>query len=860
MFSIQCATVFYMSKDSLLPIDNIIPSLRRELNSHNCLVLQAEPGAGKTTRVPLALINEAWLAGQKIIMLEPRRLAAVNAARFMSKSLGEEVGNTVGYAIRNDHRVTAHTRIEVITEGILTRCLQNDPTLEGVGLIIFDEFHERNIHSDLGLALSRDVQQGLREELRIVLMSATMDSAAVSRLFDNCPIISCSGRSYPVDIVYMGDNGNRNSNRSCQAGCRVGLEQCVFAAVRRALSDQLGDVLVFLPGAREIRACQKMLNEHLPTEICIFPLYGALPYEQQQLAITASHKRKIVLATNIAETSITIAGIGAVVDSGLERRLTFNAASGMNGLITASISNASAVQRAGRAGRLQAGRCYRLWSETTQRGLQPYSTPEICATDLSVLALELALWGVPEVDKLAWLNVPPAAHMKAAMCLLNELCAVGKNGSITNRGRQISSLPLHPRLAAMIVSCGDNKQKQLLACELAVLLEEGDRWFRAEKDVASQSDIVDRLEWWRYSSKLNATGKENMAAMRSLSTLKKRLRLSKSINVEDVTSTDVGELLLAAFPDRIAKRRPDSNGYYQMRNGLGAKLSSRSHVNDAEWLVAVEVQHQGNGKSLIHQASVVNSEQIVSFFADQMPWQEDIAWDKVHQRVVGRQCQKIGALVVNQRPVAVGADVAQELILTYIRQVGLTCLNWDKASLNWLQRSRFVDRYGLQDDWPPLDDHYLLDSLERWLAPWLSGVHSATALKKIKLQEPLHSLLNWDQQQRLEKLAPVFLRLPSGSRATIDYSEPEQPVLAAKLQELFGWHSSPSIAGGRMPLTIHLLSPARRPLQVTKDLASFWLTTYPEVKKEMKGRYPKHPWPDDPLSAIAQRGVKKRGD
>lgn len=831
-----------------LPIDSILPTLRQQLRQHNCLVLQAQPGAGKTTRVPIALLDEPWLAGQKILLLEPRRLAAISAAKFMSQILGEKVGNTIGYTIRHERYVGKHTRIEVITEGVLTRRLQTDPTLEGVGLIVFDEFHERNIHSDLGLALSRDVQQGLREGLKLLVMSATLDTAAVATLLDDCPILNSDGRSYPVEVIYQGDDNTP-------------LARQVVKATNRGLREQQGDILIFLPGARKIRACQRLLGDHFAgANVEILPLYGALPFAQQQQALRSSKGRKVVLATNIAETSLTIDGIGVVIDSGQERRLIFDAASGMNGLITGTISVASATQRAGRAGRVQAGTCYRLWSETAQQGLQPYSMAEICRSDLASLALELALWGVPDVEQLAWLDVPPKAHLSAATRLLNQLGAIDKHGRITPLGTQMAKLPLHPRLAAMVVRA-KSPQEQILACELAVILEEPDLLPPVRQQVSTQSDLLDRLEYWRQARHSTSRERQVVACERSLSALTRRLKLSSSSNaVADEES--IGRLLLAAFPDRVAQRRGDRRDHYQLRSGSGARLSMRSQLGSAPWLVAAQMVFQSGGEALIHLASALDREQILDYFGDQLPWVDDVAWDNGQQRVIGRKCRKLGALVVIQRPQAVDPELALPLMIQQIQRMGLDSLPWTASSRQWLQRARFVAAYAKDDilrgDWPELDEAGLLQTLDQWLAPWLLGVTSLAALKKIDLLEPLHSMLSWAQQQQLDKLAPLRVQVPSGSRVAIDYSDPNNPVLAVKLQELFGWQTSPCIAAGRVPLTIHLLSPARRPLQVTRDLANFWATTYPEVKKEMKGRYPKHPWPDDPLVAVAQRGVKKR--
>lgn len=831
-----------------LPIDSILPELCTQLASHSCLVLQAEPGAGKTTRVPLALLDQPWLAGQKILLLEPRRLAAMNAARFMSQSLGETVGQTVGYTIRHERCVGANTRIEVITEGVLTRRLQSDPTLEGVGLVIFDEFHERNLHSDLGLALSFDAQQGLREDLKLLVMSATLDCDAIAGLLLDCPVLHCEGRSYPVETVYLGDD-------------TTPLARKVLKAVVQAVAEAEGDLLVFLPGSREIRNCQRMLQErYRDDELLVTPLYGALPFQQQQSALLPNKIRKVVLATNIAETSLTIAGIGVVIDSGLERRLLFDPASGMDGLVTRNISAASAIQRAGRAGRVKAGHCYRLWSEATHSGLPPYAPAEISCCDLTGLVLELALWGLTDVEQLVWLDRPPQAHLSAATRLLTLLGALDSQGRITSRGKQMTALPLHPRLAAMVVRARTVDEK-MLACEIAILLEEPDFYSAGGQQNSTDSDVVDRLEYWHHARRAQRPERSIVQCERSLTTLLRRLKIKPQHGSDfgfDVDVETVGELLLAAFPDRVAQRRGDSLNQYQLRSGTGAQLSFRSQLAPAPWLVVARIQVQTDGEAIIHLGSALTRDQIISHFSDQVDWQDEVFWHDGEQRVVGRQCRRLGALILVQRPQRLDKTMALPIVIHQIKRIGLDRLRWSDTSRQWLQRARFVANHAGVSDWPPFDDEQLLDSVGEWLAPWLNGVTTLAAIRKVDLFEALRSRLNWSQQQQLDQLAPLRTKVPSGSNVSIDYSDADQPVLAVKLQELFGLQSSPTIAGGRVALTVHLLSPARRPLQVTRDLASFWINTYPEVKKELKGRYPKHPWPDDPLVAVAQRGLKKR--
>lgn len=833
------------STSSTLPIEAILEPLKHALLDHPAVVLQAEPGAGKTTRVPLALLDQPWLGHQRILLLEPRRLAAVHAARYMSQLLGEQPGQTVGYTIRHQRAVSQQTRIEVITEGVLTRRLQQDPTLEGVGLIIFDEFHERNLHSDLGLALSYDVQCGLRDDLKLLVMSATLDGQAVAAKLGHCPVLHSQGRSFPVEIVYQGDE-------------QVPVARQVVKAVRQALNDQSGDVLVFLPGAREIRSCQNLLaSQPWMTELIICPLYGALPFAEQQQAIRPAKKRKIVLATNIAETSLTIDGVGIVVDSGLERQLSFDAASGMNRLLTRQISQASATQRAGRAGRLAAGSCYRLWSESRQRGLVAYTLPEICRTDLSSLALELVAWGINDAAMLSWLDPPPTAHLNAAFRLLQQLGALDDKQRLTTVGQQLVKLPLHPRLARMVIAAEGDAEKTL-ACQLAVVLDSPQLFApRQNEGRSTDSDLIDRLEVWQPHRQQQVSLPSAQTALKSYRALCRQLGLSSSV-APRLDCEAVGRLLLASFPDRIAQQRPNNPGQYVLRGGRGAQLSRRSRLMPSSWLVAAEVEHGHDTLAQIHLASQISSEQLLDQFAEQMPWQNETIWDDGQQRVVARDCRRLGALLVAQRPASLRAENAIPLLLDQVQRQGLELLNWSNDSRHWLQRARFVAIHNLETDWPDFSDADLLQSLDTWLAPWMTGLTTMVKLKKLDLLEPLRSLLTWSQQQRLDQLAPQRIAVPSGSQIRVDYSDPQQPKLAVKLQELFGWQSGPRIGHGRVALLIQLLSPAQRPIQLTADLANFWATTYSEVKKELKGRYPKHPWPDDPLQAPAQRGVKRR--
>ncbi|WP_282756315.1 ATP-dependent helicase HrpB [Desulfuromonas thiophila] len=823
-----------------LPIDAILPQLLAQLARCDTVILQAEPGAGKTTRVPLALLEAEWLQGRRMVMLEPRRLAAVHAARYLSRQLGEEPGQTVGYTIRHQRAVSDQTRLEVVTEGILTRRLQNDPALDGVGLLIFDEFHERALQADLGLALVGDVRAALRPDLKVLVMSATLDGAALADFFGGCPLVVCGGRSHPVTVTHLGDDS-------------AALELQVSRAVQLAVARQPGDVLVFLPGAREIQRCQQALAGRLSDDVVLMPLYGALPFEQQQQALQPAARRKVVLATNIAETSLTIEGVRQVIDSGLERLLTFESRTGMNRLVTRRISLASARQRTGRAGRMAPGACYRLWSPQSEAAMSDYVPAEIVRSDLTALALELIAWGVSGADALQWLDAPPRAHLEAAFRLLQQLDAIDGQRRLTAVGRAMCRLSLHPRLARMLVAAQDEAE-QVLACQLAVLLE-SPQGFRSGA-AARDGDLFDQLESWQpHRRTLSSPGFQ--PAEQTYRQLCRRLGCCPTTapsNHPDV----MARLLLAAYPDRLARQRDHSPEQFLLSNGRGARLSPRCRLRRQRWLVAVDVEFSSAGEALIHSACALAEGRLESVWPQPLPWHRETVWDEAGQRVLTREVQRWGALLLTERPLPLDGEAALALVLQRIRLGGLERLGWSQEAERLWQRMRFVQQHRLVADWPQVDERALLDRLEQWLAPWLGGMSRLEQVLKLDLAEPLASLLTWPQLQLLDTLAPERLSVPSGSRIAIDYSDPQQPLLAVKLQELFGWQQTPVIGGGRVALLIQLLSPARRPMQTTRDLANFWATTYAEVRKELKGRYPKHPWPDDPLTAVAShRTVKK---
>jgi len=819
-------------------IDGVLPELISVLEKGNVAVLQAPPGAGKTTRVPLALLDAPFLRQGKIVMLEPRRLAAVNAARYMASCLGEEVGRRVGYSIRFERKVSAATRVEVVTEGILARRLQSDPLLEGVSAVIFDEFHERSLTCDLSLALCRDVQQGLRDDLRILVMSATLDAEPVAQLLGGAPLITTRGRQFPVEVNYLKTEPQGR------------LHDTTSAAVIRALSQTEGDILVFLPGAGEIRRCEKLLQERLGPEIMVAVLYGDLPFAAQERAIVPADRRKVVLATNIAETSLTIEGVRVVVDTGYSRQLRYDPSTGLNRLEIMRISAASAEQRAGRAGRVAPGVCFRLWTEHTQTTLLPFTPPEIRVSDLAPLALDLANWGVSDPASLSFLDAPPPAHLAEGRALLTALGAIDARGAITEVGKKMAALPMHPRLAAMLIASRESGEGPL-ACAVAAVLSERDILPRGGGSL-TDSDVLDRLD--ALDERIDPQTARNIERLATY--FRTALRVSGSGRQGDAAS--VGELLLRAYPDRVARERSAGSGRYLMANGSGARLSQRSHLRAQPFIVAVEVEGAG-AEAEIHMASAVTLEAIRSVCAPSITREKRVFWDEREGRVVAREEERLGAVLLSER--AATAD-REEMTAALLRGIvsgpGIRGLNWSGDAEQYRNRVNFLARVLPEEGLPDLSDQALSDHLERWLLPYLQGVRTLAQLARVDLLAPLKGILDWRQQQLVDAEAPTHLKVPSGSRVALSYPAEGEPFLAVKLQEMFGLAETPRVARGRVPVLIHLLSPARRPIQVTADLRSFWNGAYREVSKELRGRYPRHPWPEDPWNAPATRHVKKR--
>jgi ATP-dependent helicase HrpB len=827
-----------------LPIESALPALREALRAGTSAVLQAPPGAGKTTRVPLALLHEPWLAGQRIVMLEPRRLAARAAANRMAWTLGERVGETVGYRIRMETRVGPATRVEVVTEGVLTRMIQSDPALEGVGLVIFDEFHERSLHADLGLALCLQSRAVLRDDLRIVVMSATMDGAPVAALLGDAPVVTSQGRQYPVETRWL--------PRPAEGF----LDARVARAVVGALEEEEGDVLVFLPGAGEIRRVEERLREaDLSSSVRVMPLYGNLPQEAQDAAIRPSPPglRKVVLATSIAETSLTIEGVRVVVDGGLMRVPRFSARTGMTRLETVRVTRSSADQRRGRAGRLGPGVCLRLWTAAEDASLAPHAKPEILEADLAPLALELAAWGVADPAELHWLDPPPPASFVQARDLLAGLGALDASGAITPHGKRMATLPLHPRLAHMLLVAKE-AGRGWTACLLAALLAERD--LLRGHGGPPEADVRLRLEALRGGSGSVRGAAVDRGAAHRVAEEARELARRLSIPRGEVEADAAGVLLALAYPDRVAQRRPGAGGRYLLRNGRGAAFAGPDALASESYLVAAELDDAGReGRILL--AAPLSLEEIEEAFADQVVDEAAVAWDAAAGAVRARRTERLGALVLREAHLA---DADPELVtgalVDGLRSEGIDALPWSKIARQLRERIAFLRRH--DPSYTDVSDAALTEGMREWLGPHLHGMRRRDEVQRMDLVPVLEGMLGWEQRRRLDEWAPTHVEVPSGSRIPIDYADPEAPVLAVRLQEVFGWTDTPRVAGGRVPLTLHLLSPAHRPVQVTRDLASFWRTTYFDVRKDLKGRYPKHYWPDDPLQAEPTSRAKPR--
>lgn len=828
---------------SPLPIVQIIPELKRTMSEHTAAVLIAEPGAGKTTVVPLELYREPWLGKKKIIMLEPRRLAARNAAARMAKALGEPIGQTVGYRVRHDTKVSRHTRIEVVTEGVLTRLLQQDQGLEDTALLIFDEFHERNIHGDLSLALALESKLLLREDLRILVMSATLEAEPVSHLLGGAPVLTCEGRTFPVETSYVPVPMNTE------------LENHMAHVIQQGLGKHEGDILAFLPGAREIHKTERLLlHMNLGSSVHICPLYGSMIAIEQDAAIRPSKpgERKVVLATTIAESSLTIEGITVVVDSGLRKESLYSSRTGMNRLVTRPISKASSDQRRGRAGRVKPGVCYRLWSPMEQDARPESTRPEMLSADMTQLTLELSAWGVSDPGELSWLDAPPPASYEEAKLLLRTLGCLDDLGTITSRGREIAGLGTHPRLGSMLLQAAELGLAEE-ASLLAALLAEGSSRMAG----AAGWDIRPQLAHMR------APGAQDAARHRILQESRQLLsslahHRQKPENGLGMDEYSCGLLLAFAYPDRIGQRRED--GRYLLSSGRGARFQGAGAAalgNEGDYIVVAEADDQG-ADGLIRLAAPLSISELMKYKPEWIQFEHEVKWDSKTQSVRAKKLQRIDAIILKE--MAYPDPPEERVILALlegIKSEGLRLLTLSKAELQLIERIKFMHR--AYPEWPELaNDIELVDYIAERLAPYLIGIRTAAQLQKVSIASVLMDNLTWEERQLLDREAPTHYTAPSGSRVKIEYSGQGAPYIAIRLQEMFGLERTPAIGNGRIPLTVHLLSPAQRPVQVTKDLESFWREGYFEVKKDLKGRYPKHYWPDNPLEAVPTSRVRPK--
>jgi ATP-dependent helicase HrpB len=853
-----------------LPIVAALPALREALATQPRVVLEAPPGAGKTTVVPLELLAAAWREpDQKILVLEPRQLAARAAASRLAQLLGEPVGRTVGYRVRLDSQVSAATRIEVITEGILTRMLQDDPALEDVACIVFDEFHERSLNADLGLALALDAQAVLRPELRILLMSATLEAQRLGHWLP-APVVSSAGFLFPIDTHYL--DPRRAAALPTKPSER--LAELVPAQVRAALAAHEGDVLVFLPGVADLQRSEKKLTDSLPPATDLHLLHGELPLEAQQAALrpAAKGRRKVILATSIAETSLTIEGVRVVIDGGFARVPRFAPRTGFTTLETVPVAQAAADQRRGRAGRLAPGTCYRLWTEAEHYQLPAHRPPEIQTADLSGLVLELALWGTPEPNSLRWLDVPPVAAVAQARELLVRLGALSTAAGEdvpatalrpTAHGRQLAKLGLPPRLGHLVVR-GTDLGHGHAATALAALLAERDllRWATPQDPRPLPPDLRLRLEALASSRPPLAGLALHHATLQRVREvahhLYGRLGLAREASAAALTQAPVGLLAALAYPDRLAQREaPD-----RLRLVTGQRVSLKTEdVDPQARFFAVAYLAGTSAAPRATLAAPLDLTDLEAGFAEQIITTDEVRYDEAAQRVVGRRVRRLGALLLAESIIGQpDATLVAQALLRYFQEVGLGKLDWTASAQQLRQRLAFLHQLVGGEQWPSFDDEALLADLGDWLGPHLAGLKSLDQVQRLDLNEPLLARLpgGWAQRQELDRLAPAALEVPSGSHITLDYSDPAAPVLAVKLQELFGLTETPTVAAGRVPLLLHLLSPGGRPAQVTRDLRSFWEKGYFEVRKDLKGKYPRHPWPDKPMEHIPTKLTKKR--
>ena len=822
--------------DEPLPIDEALPSLLGALGAHTRAVLVAPPGAGKTTRVPLALLDQGFVAGGRIVVLEPRRLAARAAAQRMSETLNDRVGGVVGLRVRLESRVSARTRVEVVTEGVFARMILDDPSLEGVAAVLFDEFHERSLDADMGLALALDAQAGLREDLRILVMSATLDGARVRTLLGDAPLIESEGRAYPVETRHVGRNAGEDP------------AEAVTRVVLRALDEETGSILAFLPGQGEILRCAERLRERVRDRtVDIAPLFGAMDRADQDRAVEPSPagRRKVVLATSIAETSLTIEGVRVVVDSGLSREPRYEPDIGLTRLETVRASRAAADQRRGRAGRTQPGVCYRLWEEAATGSLPAYTAPEILSADLSSLLLDLAAWGARDPASLKWLDPPPAPAVAEARALLGKLGALDAEGAITDEGRAIRALALPPRLARMVVDAARRGEAALAADIAAVIVERGLG--------GAEVDLAERVRRFRRDRSQRAESARRMARNWAQ-------QAAASAGVAQSNGGDnAGALVALAWPDRIAKAR-GAPGEFLMANGRAASVEPHHALAREPFLAIAEIAGRAAAARILA-AAPMSLDDVEDAAGADIVAAEELAFDRASASVKAAKVRRLGAIALARQPLPATSPEAARALAEGVASMGLDRLPWTKAQKQWRDRVMFLrNAHGAQDNpWPDVSDAALAPAVGEWLAPFIEGRASLASIAADDLDRALSALLPWDLQRRLDVEAPTHFEAPTGSRVAVDYESDGAPVIAIRVQELFGLAQHPALAGGRAPLTLHLLSPAHRPIQITKDLPGFWRGSWAAVKSEMKGRYPRHPWPDDPAAALPTTRAKPRG-
>jgi len=821
-----------------LPITQVIPEVKELLLTHTKLVLQAPPGAGKTTALPLALLDEPWLDGKKIIMLEPRRLAVRSSASRMAELLGEKVGQRVGYQIKMESVQSKETKILIVTEGILTRKLQADPSLEEFALVIFDEFHERSLHADLSLALCLEAQTVLREDLKLLIMSATLNTKAISELLEDAPIVESKGRAFPVERFYLDPTTKQPTKKE--------LPFYIHKRLLKLLETEEGNILVFLSGVREIKTIEKLLNESKLKDVYVSTLYGNLSKEAQDKAIKAPPKgtRKVVLSTNIAQTSLTIEGIKIVMDTGIQNVSVFNPLSGMNKLESRFISQDSATQRAGRAGRLSAGKAYHLWHKS--KILLKHDVPEILLADLTQLLLELSLWGNDDINSFTWMDTPPPSAISHAKQLLVQVGALEKNGTITKHGKELSRFPLHPRLGHMMMKA-KALNLEYEASLLCAILTEKDFLNNRSADIKERVVLLHELNT---NQKIHQHF--NMHQAKYMLKIAKKLSSTKSTSLN---STMLGVLLAFAYPDRIAQLRHNNKSTYLLSNAKGANLHQEDELFNSRFLVIADLDAKTTNAT-IYKAIEISHGQIEEYLAEQIEEQNIITWNDDTERVDVKRVHKIGAITLKEvKTNEASSEEISEVLIEELEELGLETFNWSKEANSLRERVNFVNHHGA--NFPDFSDEYLLENMDEWLAPYLTGISTLRAIKSLDLHNILLGLLSYEQSLELEKLAPSKLKVASGSNIAINYSNKEQPILAVRLQEMFGTQTTPTILNGKLKLMIHLLSPASRPMQMTQDLESFWNNTYDEVKKELRGKYKRHYWPDDPLEAQATSKTKK---